>query len=80
MKPTPDIIQFAIDTLIAETVQKYAQDKSLPGTAALRFFMRTETYKLLANPESFLYLESVEYVLDMLDAELCGDIERWLEV
>ena len=80
MKPTRDSIQFAIDTLTAQAVQKYAKDNALTGTEALRFFMRTDTFRLLINPESFLYLESVEYVLDMLEAEICEDTERWLEV
>ena len=80
MKPTVVSIQFAIDTLMTETVQSYAFQHDISGTEALRFFMRTETYKLLVNPDSFLYLESVEYVLDMLDAEMCGDMDRWLEV
>ena len=47
---------------------------------ALRFFMATKTYELLANPKSYLYLESAPYVEDMLDAELSGDWDRWMEV
>jgi hypothetical protein len=80
MKPTQENIQFAIDTLTTEVAQKYALDNKITGTEAVRFFLKTETCKLLANAESFLYLENVEYVLDMLDAELCGDMGRWLEV
>jgi hypothetical protein len=30
--------------------------------------------------KSFLYLEAAPYVEDMLDAELSGDWESWLEV
>ena len=80
MKPTQDSIQFAIDTLVAEIAHKHALDSQIAGTEALRYFMRTDTYELLTNAESFLYLESVEYILDMLDAEKCGDLDRWLEV
>ena len=80
MKSTRESIQFAIDTLTAEVTQKYALANNISGTEALRFFIRTDTYELLANSESFLYLESVEYILDMLDAEMRGDINRWLEV
>ena len=42
--------------------------------------MKSKTYALLINPESFLYLESPAYVLDMVDAEQRGDWDRWLEV
>ena len=80
MKPTRESIQFAIDTLTAEVAHKYSIDNNVTGTEALRFFMRTDTYELLANSKSFLYLESVEYVLDMIEAEMRGDIKRWLEV
>ena len=72
-------IQFAIDTLAAEVVQRYAINSQTAHTEALRFLMGTNTYKLLSDPESFLYLESVEYVLDMLEAEQKGDTERWVE-
>ena len=80
MKSTPESIRFAIDTLTADVVQRYAIENGMTGTASLRFLMKTDTYKLLAAPESLLYLESAEYVLDMLNAELLGDIERWLEI
>jgi hypothetical protein len=43
-------------------------------------FMATKTYELLTKPESYLYLEPAPYVEDMLDAELSGDWESWLEV
>ncbi|MCL2322198.1 MAG: DUF3990 domain-containing protein [Oscillospiraceae bacterium] len=76
---TKESIQFAIDTLTTEVVQKYSLDNNITGTEALRFFMKTDTFKLLINPESYLYLESLEYVLDMLDAEMHGDTKRWLE-
>jgi hypothetical protein len=42
--------------------------------------MATKTYDLLIESGSYLYLESAEYVLDMLDAELSGDWERWMEI
>jgi len=80
MKPTKASIQFAIDTLTAEVAQKYASDHNITGTEALRFFMKTDTFKLLINPESYLYLESLEYVLDMLNAEIHHDTAHWLEV
>jgi hypothetical protein len=32
------------------------------------------------DKESLLYLESVEYILDMLNAEETGSWDEWLEV
>jgi hypothetical protein len=46
----------------------------------MRLFMTTKTYELLANPKSYLYLEAASYVEDMLNAELSGDWESWMEV
>ena len=43
-------------------------------------YMTTKTYELLSNPKSYLYLESAVYVEDMLNAELTGDWESWMEV
>ena len=57
-----------------------AKRDGVTHTDALRRFMSTETYELLLDPESYLHLESAEYVLDMVDAEESGDIDRWMEV
>ncbi len=46
----------------------------------MRDFMTTKTFSLLSTPQSYLYLESPMYILDMLEAEYSGDIERWLAV
>ena len=75
-----ETIRYSIDTMTAEIVEKLALYNNLTLTDALKQFMKTKTFDLLCDPESFLYLESVEYVYDMLDAEKEGDMERWLEV
>ena len=80
MKLSKKSIQYCIDTVTARVAQKYAQKKHIPFTDALRFFMSTETFSLLIEPQSYLFLESAEYTLDMLDAELNGDWDRWFEV
>jgi len=41
--------------------------------------MKTKTYALLFDEHSLLYLESAEYIFDMLQAEQRGDWERWKE-
>ena len=75
-----ETIRYSIDTMTAEVVEKLALNNNIALTDALKQFMKTKTFDLLCDAESFLYLESVEYVYDMLDAEIEGDIERWLEV
>ena len=80
MKLTKKTIQFCIDTVTARVAEKLAQEKRLSHTEALRFFMASETFNLLIEPKSYLFLESAEYTLDMLDAETKGDWDRWLEV
>jgi hypothetical protein len=80
MTITEQTIPFCIDSLTARTAEKYAEDNHTSNTEALQFFMTTKTYDLLADPKSYLYLESLEYILDMLDAEQKGDWDRWMEI
>jgi hypothetical protein len=77
MKLTKETIQFCIDTVTARVAEMVASEKRMAHTEALRFFMASKTFNLLTEPKSYLYLESAEYTLDMLDAELKGDWERW---
>jgi hypothetical protein len=79
MNITEQTIQFCIDTLAARVAAKYAEKHGITETAALCAIMATKTYDLLLDEKSYLYLESAEYVLDMLDAEAAGDWARWQE-
>jgi hypothetical protein len=72
--------EFVADMTAAEVGRRYAECQGIPTTEGVREFMATKTYSLLVNSQSYLALESVEYVLDMLDAELSGNRERWLEI
>ena len=72
-------IQLCIDALTADVADKLAQESRITITAALQDFMRTKTYAVLFDEHSLLYLESAEYIFDMLHAEQCGDWERWRE-
>jgi len=72
-------IQLCIDALAADVADKLAQDSAMDITAALQEFMKTKTYALLFDERSLLYLESAEYVFDMLQSEQRGDWERWRE-
>jgi len=72
-------IQLCIDALAADVADKLAQESRITITAALQEFMGTKTYLLLFDEHSLLYLESAEYIFDMLQAEQCGNWERWRE-
>ena len=71
---------FITDLLVTNVVDVLAKRSGKTVTDTLREFMKSRTYALLLNPESYLYLESPTYVLDMIDAEQSGDWDRWLEV
>ena len=72
-------IQLCIDALAADVADKFAQESGADITAALQEFMKTKTYELLFDENSLLYLETAEYIFDMLQAEQRGDWERWKE-
>lgn len=72
--------QALIDLQVVNLTETLAGREGKSKTDCLREFMASKTYELLAEPESYLCLESPAYVLDMLDAERSGDWDRWLEV
>ena len=72
-------IQLCIDALAADVADKFAQELGVDITTALQEFMKTKTYELLFDENSLLYLETVEYIFDMLQDEQRGDWERWKE-
>jgi|TergutMp193P3_1026864.scaffolds.fasta_scaffold18891_2 hypothetical protein len=80
MKLTKKSVQFCVDTVTARVAEMFAKEKNISHTDALRFFMASKTFNLLIEPGSYLFLESAEYTLDMLDAEIKGDWERWLSI
>jgi hypothetical protein len=71
---------FMIDMLTAKIADLLAAESGKSVTDSMREFMTTKTFALLFRPQSYLYLESPEYILDMLNAERSGDVERFLEV
>jgi len=72
-------INLCIDALAADVADKFAQESCITITEALQEFMKTKTYALLFDEHSLLYLESAEYIFDMLQAEQRGDWEHWRE-
>jgi hypothetical protein len=75
-----NIVDICIESIVAQVADAYAEKHNSTVTDAVRMFITTKTYELLANPKSYLYLESAAYVEDMLGAELSGDWESWMEV
>ena len=75
-----NIVEICIESITAQVADVYAEGNNIPVIEAMRLFMTTKTYELLTNPKSFLYLESAAYVEDMLNAELAGNWESWMEV
>lgn len=61
-------------------VRYIQKDKNCTQEEALQFLMGTATYEALNDRNSKLFCESKEYVLDMLQSELNGDIKRWMQV
>jgi hypothetical protein len=81
MKEVNDnIVEICIESIMAQVADSYAAKQSVSVTDAMRLFMTTRTYELLVNPKAYLYLEAAPYVEDMLNAELSGDWESWMEV
>ena len=72
-------IHLCIDALAADVADKLAVETGITVTAALQEFMKTKTYALLFDDNSLLYLESAEYIYDMLGAEQRGNWEYWRE-
>ena len=72
-------IHLCIDALAADAADKLSQESCITITTALQEFMRTKTYELLFDENSLLYLESAEYIYDMLQAEQREDWEHWTE-
>jgi hypothetical protein len=73
-------IHLCIDSLTADVADMLGKETDILTTKALEQFMLTKTYSLLFDEQSLLFLESTEYVYDMLQAEQSGDWERWKEI
>lgn len=76
----PQKAQYCADIVATNVVSQYAKEYGLSPTDALRKIMETKTYDLLQDPESFVYFESAESILDMLRSEEQGDWNEWAKV
>jgi len=75
-----NVIDICIESIAAQVSDAYAEKQNISVIEAMRLFITTKTYELLANPKSYLHLESAAYVEDMLDAELSDNWDSWMEV
>ena len=80
MKSNEQNACFMIDLLTARISELLTEKNGQSITDNMREFMATKTFAVLSRPQSYLYLESPEYIFDMIDAERTNDVERWLEV
>ena len=80
MSVEPEKAQYCADVVATIVVSRYAKEKDLSPTEALRIIMETKTYELLQDPQSRLCFESAESILDMLQAEEQGNWAEWEKV
>lgn len=73
-------VHLCIDALAGDVTDRLAQASASTIAEALQQLMQTKTYGLLLDEDSLLYLESAEYIFDMLQAEAREDWEHWVEV
>jgi len=71
-------IKHAIQLKSSYVVSVISEQNKISLSEAYRQFTQTKTYDLLLEEHSKLYTESFEYVLDMYNSELAGDIDNWL--
>jgi len=71
-------VKHAMQLCVNHVVNSVSEQLFTTQAEAYRRFVQSKTYALLCAEESKLYTESFEYVLDMYNSELCGDIENWL--
>jgi len=79
MSVEPQKAQYCADLVTTTVVARYAKDKGLSTTEAMRIIMQTKTFDLLQDPESRLCFESAESILDMIYVEEQGDWDEWVK-
>lgn len=65
------ILNYHIKYVVEEIMKQHGLNK----IEVQNRFISSETYTLLCNLDSHLYLESPEYVLDMYQSELNGGVK-----
>ena len=71
-------VKHAIHLKSSYVVSIISEQNKISLSEAYRQFAKTKTYNLLLEEHSKLYTESFEYVLDMYNSELSGDMDNWM--
>jgi hypothetical protein len=80
MEMTDDTPRLCADLVLTRVAQRYAKDRNLTNTEALRRIMATKTYELLQDSESLQCYESAESLYALLQDEERGDWAAWMKV
>lgn len=72
--------KMAMHNIAVFIVQRFAEKNKCSQEEALLTIMKTKTYAGLMDPETGIFLESRECVLDMAESELAGDYSKFLAV
>jgi hypothetical protein len=80
MVMTEEMPHLCADLVLTRVSERYAAEKKLPPTEALRRIMATKTYELLQTPESRMCYESAESVYAALQEEERGDWDAWMKI
>ncbi|MDR0964512.1 MAG: hypothetical protein LBM60_07850 [Clostridium sp.] len=80
MELTENTPRLCADLVLARVAQRYAKEKKMTNTQALKTIMGTKTYELLDNPASMLCYESAESIYALLQDEERGDWNNWMKI
>lgn len=67
-------------SIAAYLVENIMQERGCSRDSAVEFLISTTVYEALMDADTDLYLESREFVLDILREELKGNLYKLLEV
>ena len=80
MKASSVNINKSIQAITVYLVHRLSKEENCSCEDALKELLKTMTYELLQDKESYLYAEAPEYVWSMLRDEKEGDMESWMAV
>ena len=80
MRVTKQRIEAAKQQITIDVVRYLCSKHNISTEAALRMFIATKTYALLQIDSARLWIETHEYVINMLECEFNNDVEGWLSI
>ncbi len=79
MKASSTNINKSIQSISIYLVHRLSVEENCSKEDALKKLLKTMTYELLQDKESCLFAESPEYVWRMIQDEISGDIDSWVQ-